>query len=186
MLLNINVITHTNQPTNKPNTKMSFQLDNQMSSSQPEPQPKPLNPQQFAYPSVQCKNPVCYRWAYAPNPGSKCVECMEVLPIWVGYLNADKDNEPYIPSESLKRTDTQEMWFYDETPRFLERTNTDCIDELIDCDPPQLKPADDNDHEHLTNAERVVREISLIYGVDREGAIKQLDHMAKTAVVEYF
>ena len=142
--------------------------------------------QQNVYPSVQCKNPKCYLWTYDPKPGAKCVKCMKVLPIWVGYLNADKDNGPYIPPLPLERTDYQETWFDDETPRFLERTNTRCVDELIDCDPPQLKPTDDNDQEHLTNAERVVREIMLIYGVDREGAMKKLEQMAKTAVVEYF
>jgi hypothetical protein len=106
---------------------------------------------------------------------------MEVLPVWVGYLNADKDNGPSIPPLPLERTDYQEMWFYEE-PRFLERTNTTCVDELIDCDPPQFTEG----QEHLTNAERVVREIMLIYGLDREGAIKKLAQMAKTAVVDYF
>jgi hypothetical protein len=125
--------------------------------------------------SVQCKNKKCYFWTHDPKPGAKCVKCMEVLPIWTRYLNADKDNGQYIPPSPLEPTD------YQETSRFLERTNTCGIDELIDYDSPQLKPTDDN----LTNEERVVREIMIIYRLDREGAIKKLDHMAKTAKISY-
>ena len=44
----------------------------------------------------------------------------------------------------------------------------------------------DQEPEHITNAERVIREIMLIYKLDREGATKKLEQMAKTAVVEYF
>ena len=172
--------------TTPTNIKMNSQGTSSQITSAQQQQLKPH--QQNMYPSVQCKNPKCYFWTYHPTPGAKCVKCMKVLPIWAGYLNADKDNGAYIPPPPLERTDYQETWFYRETPRFVERTNTGCVDELIDCDPPQLKPTDDNDndHEHLTNAQRVVREIMLIYKLDREGAMKKLEQMAKTAVVEYF
>lgn len=168
---------------------MSFQgtpikTENQNTSSPPPPtKPQPLK--QTIYPSVQCKNPKCYFWSYDPTPGSKCVKCMEVLPTWVGYLNADKDNGPSIPPLPLERTDYQEMWFYDDDEsRMLDRTTTCCIDELNSCSPPQL--TDDAGQEHLTNKERVVRSIMIIYGLDREGAMKKIDQLVKTAVVEYF
>ena len=44
----------------------------------------------------------------------------------------------------------------------------------------------DQEPEHITNMERVIREIMLIYKLDREGATKKLEQMANTAVVEYF
>ena len=138
----------------------------------------------LVYPTVQCENKACYRWNDNPKPGEKCVKCREVLPIWVGYLDENKYNGPYIPPLPLERADYQETWNTNETPNPLERSYTGCNDEPNICGPLQLKRTDGND-EHLTNEERVFQEIMMIYGVDREGAMKQLDRMVKTAVVKH-
>ena len=133
----------------------------------PQPEAEPLKPTRVGYSSVQCTNPACYFWTFNPIPGSTCVKCAQVLPIWVGHLNADKDHEPPVP---LERTAYQESWFYDE-PSFLERTAT-----AIDDEPSVLK---------RTNKEQVVQDISTIYGLDRKGAVEKLDQLVKSVVVEY-
>ena len=152
---------------------------------------------QSMYPTIQCQNPACLRWNYNPIAGSKCVKCMVVLPIWVGYLNADKADEPYIPIQPLHRTDYQETWYGEdeeaqqekaEKPQTsLKRSVTCSIDEPKNCTPMQLKRTDGNDQEEpLTNKEKVIQDIMWIYGLDREGAMIKIDQIVKSVVVEYF
>lgn len=152
-------------------------------------------PKPSIYPSVQCKNQACYFWTNDPKPGSNCVKCTTLLPIWVGYLNADKGNEtPSIPALPLERTHYQEMWFYDENENdnnavsSLERSATCSIDETIHCSGPlQLKRTDGNDQEPpVTNKEQVIQDIMVMYRLGRERAIEKLDQMAKSVTVEYF
>jgi hypothetical protein len=127
---------------------------------------------------------------------------MEPLSVCVEYLKADKENEPQNEPQNepgpLERTGYQEMWFDEEkeSPQestqelsnSLERTVTSSchsIDEPRIFAPLQLKRTDNNDHEHVTNKERVVQEIMQIYGLDRKGAIEKLDQMVKSVIVEY-
>ena len=148
-------------------------------------------PKRTMFASVQCKNPACYFWTYDPKPGSSCVKCTTLLPIWVGYLNADKGNEtPSIPALPLERTHYQEMWFYDENDvvSSLERSATCSSDETINCGPLPLKRTDggSNHQEPVTNKEQVIQDIMVMYRLDRERAIEKLDQMVKSVTVEYF
>jgi hypothetical protein len=112
------------------------------------------------------------------------------LPIWVGYLNAEKiKNEPCIPALPLERTHYQEMWFYDENDvgSSLERSATCISDETINCGPLPLKRTDGSNHqEPVTNQEQVIQDIMVMYRLDRERAIEKLDQMVKSVTVEYF
>ncbi len=123
------------------------------------------------YPTVQCQNPACYRWNYNPTSGANCVKCMEPLPVWVGYLNADKyKNEPYVPTQPLERTGYQEMWYDDDE----EKPHTHSSSSSSNAKAP------------ITNKEQVFQDIMVMYGLDRAGAIKKIDQMVKSVVVDYF
>lgn len=130
-----------------------------------------------AYPTVQCQNLECYRWNYNPTPGANCVKCMEPLPVWVGYLNADKyKNEPYVPTQPLERTGYQEMWYDDDEEKAEEKKPHTHSSSSSKAD--QAPP--------VTNKERVFQNIMVMYGLDRAGAIKKIDQMVKSVVVDYF
>ena len=131
-------------------------------------------------PTVQCDNPTCRSWNDQPTPGTKCFKCLSILPTWVGYLNNNSGGEileesNYPPPPPLERTAGQEResWYADEVndkPLKLTRTDGDAAQE---------------EEEHITNAEQVVRDIISIYKLDREGAVRKFDEIIKNVVVKH-
>jgi hypothetical protein len=96
---------------------------------------------------------------------------MERLPVWVGYLNADKyKNEPYVPTQPLERTGYQEMWYNDDEEKQQTHSSS----------------SSSNAKAPITNKEQVFQDIMVMYGLDRAGAIKKIDQMVKSVVVDYF
>mgnify|MGYP005990254247 FL=1 len=105
-------------------------------------------------PTVQCDNPSCLYWHDNPIPGTKCLKCLSILPIWVGYLNNNNrgdgdilEESNYPPPPPLERTATQEResWYADEVndkPLKLTRTDGDAVQE------------EEEEEDHITNAEQ--------------------------------
>ena len=133
-------------------------------------------------PTVQCDNPSCLYWHNDPKPGMKCLKCLSILPTWVGYLNNSNggdgdilEESNYPPPPPLERTASQEResWYADEVndkPLKLTRTDGDAAQE---------------EEEHITNAEQVVRDMMSIYKLDREGALRKFDEIIKNVVVTH-
>jgi hypothetical protein len=179
---NIDRVTPTKKPTKQAN-KMSFP-----SSS--------TNQQSWSIrPTVQCDNPSCRSWNDEPTPGTKCFKCLSILPTWVGYLNNNSGSDGVILEESnyqppppLERTAGQEResWYADEVNEPLERSMT------INMDDKPLKltrtdgdAAQEEEEEHITNAEQVVRDMISIFKLDREGALRKFDEIIKNVVVTH-
>lgn len=125
-------------------------------------------------PTVQCDNTSCLYWHNDPEPGMKCLKCHSILPTWVGYLNNNSDGDiieesNYPEPHPIERSATleRESWYADEVddePLKLIRTDGDAAQE---------------EEQHITNAEQVVRDIMSIYKLDREGALNKLDQLTK-------
>jgi len=136
---------------------------------------QPTNKQSWSIlPTVQCDNTSCLYWHNDPEPGMKCLKCHSILPTWVGYLNNNSDGDiieesNYPEPHPIERSATleRESWYADEVddePLKLIRTDGDAAQE---------------EEEHITNAEQVVRDIMSIYKLDREGALNKLDQLTK-------
>ena len=167
---NIDRVTPTNQPTKQAN-KMSFPSST-------------ANKESWSIlPTVQCDNPSCLYWHNEPKPGMKCVKCLSTLPTWVGYLNnsnsgdgviLEKSNYPPPPAIERSACSERESWYADEVndkPLKLTRTDGDA--------------AQEEEEEHITNAEQVVRDMISIFKLDREGALKKFDEIIKNVVVTH-
>jgi len=134
-------------------------------------------------PTVQCNNPSCRSWNDEPTPGTKCFKCFSILPTWVGYLNnnsgsdgeiLEESNYPPPPSLELTASQERESWYADEVndkPLKLTRTDGDAAQE---------------EQEHITNAEQVVRDMMSIYKLDREGALQKFDEIIKNVIVTHY
>lgn len=173
---NIYRVTHTNklkkkrnQPSKQSN-KMSFQSTKQENWS--------------IRPTVQCDNPNCRSWNDEPNPGKKCFKCLTILPTWDGYLNNNSggdgdilEESNYPPPPPLERTvagQERELWYADEVnDKPLKLTRTD-------------GNAEQEEKEHITNAEQVVRDMMYIYKLDREGALRKFDEIIKNVIVTHY
>ena len=143
-------------------------------------------------PTVQCDNPSCRYWNNEPKPGTKCFKCLTKLPTWVGYLNNNSDDDileesSYPPPPSIERTTCQERdsWDADEVNEPLERSMTS----NMDVEPLKLIRTDGDaaqeEEEHITNAEQVVRDIMYIYKLDRGDALNKLDQLTKNVIVKH-
>lgn len=155
----------------------------------------PINSQikWITYPTVKCDNQSCRSWNDNPTPGTKCFKCCAILPTWAGYLNNNSagnilEETQYYPPPLLERNAYQEYWNADEIdqPRHsLEWSMTNNhIDEPIDCTPLKLKRTDgdadqEEEDQHITNAEIVIKYIMSRCKLDREGAINKLDKMTR-------
>ena len=178
---NIDRVTPTKKPTKQAN-KMSFP-----SSS--------TNQQRWSIrPTVQCDNPSCRSWNDEPKPGTKCFKCLTILPTWVGYLNNSNggdgdilEESSYPPPPAIERSacSERESWYADEVNEPLERSMTINMDD----EPLKLTRTDGDaaqeEEEHITNAEQVVRDMMSIYKLDREGALQKFDEIIKNVVVTH-
>ena len=180
---NIDRVTLTNQPTNQPTNqanKMNFQSST-------------ANKESWSIlPTVQCDNPSCLYWHNEPKPGMKCLKCLSTLPTWVGYLNNNSDGNileesSYPPPPAIERSacSERESWYADEVNEPLERSMTSNMDD----EPLKLTRTDGDaaqeEEEHITNAEQVVRDMISIFKLDREGALRKFDEIIKNVVVTH-
>jgi len=170
---NIDIVT----PTKKKKQKTETNQANKMSF------PSSTNQQKWSICStVQCDNPSCRSWNDEPKPDTKCFKRLNILPTWAGYLNNNSGGDGEILEESnyiepppLEHTACQEResWYADEVddkPLKLTRTDGDAAQE---------------EEEHITNAEQVVRDMISIFKLDREGALKKFDEIIKNVVVKH-
>ena len=143
-------------------------------------------------PTVQCDNPSCRCWNDEPMPGMKCFKCLSILPTWVGYLNnnsggdiLEESNYPPPPPIERSACSERESWYADEVNEPLERSMTSNMDD----EPLKLTRTDGDatqeEEEHITNAEQVVRDMISIYKLDREGVLKKFDEIIKNVVVKH-
>lgn len=141
-------------------------------------------------PTVQCDNTSCLYWHNDPEPGMKCLKCHSILPTWVGYLNNNSDGDiieesnypephPIERSASLER----ESWYSDEVDELPQHSLERSMTSNMDDEPLKLIRTDGDaaqeEEQHITNAEQVVRDIMSIYKLDREGALNKLDQLTK-------
>jgi hypothetical protein len=137
-------------------------------------------------PTVQCDNSSCRSWNDTITPGTKCFKCLTILPTWVGYLNNDGggdilEESNYPPPPPIERTTCQEQetWYDDE--RIQMPLKHDSL-KLIRRD----GNTEQEEKEHVTNAEQVIRDMMLIYNLDREGVNNKFDEIIKNAIVKHF
>jgi len=143
-------------------------------------------------PTVQCDNSKCLYWNDEPKPGMKCFKCLTKLPTWIGYLNNNSggdilEESSYPPPPPIERSacSERESWYADEVNEPLERSMTSNMDD----EPLKLTRTDGDaaqeEEEHITNAEQVVRDMISIFKLDREGALKKFDEIIKNVVVKH-
>ena len=121
-------------------------------------------------PTVQCDNPSCLYWHNEPKPDMK----------YLNNSNSDdgvileKSNYPPPPAIERSACSNRESWYADEVndkPLKLTRTDGDAAQE---------------EEEHITNAEQVVRDMMSIYKLDREGALRKFDEIIKNVIVTHY
>ena len=146
------------------------------------------------YPTLQCDNPQCHAWNDNPTPDTKCFKCRAILPTWAGYLNNNScgdilEESQYYPPPPLERTSYKTCWNADEIDQpqhslSLERSMT-CVmnDDPLKCAPLKLKRTDgeamQEEDQHITNAELVIKYIMSTCNLDRKDALNRLDEMTR-------